>query len=645
MKKMMLILAVVMCVMAGSAMAAIVADGSFEDQAVGEGLYWEYPDGTTPWSYSAAAIVDGPAMLVKYPVGGNPTAGSTGDQFMGTWGGNVYQTVSLEIGQEYQVSLMAAATGTGAEYVKVHLPGAIDPSTGVLWVDPSGWGGGWMPNQAINNTWTAGEGGASATPDEWELHTFNFIAAEDGDQTFYVQGSNQAWMDDVAITIPGDVVIIAQPQNQQINDGGIAVFSVTGFNIDNYQWYYSADPNTETPGDDVQLSDVGIVAGATTDTLTLAGATVAGGDAGYYFCIVSDNETDPNTPTSNTAELTINAMPEITAQPQNQQIDDPGTAVFSVTGANIDNYQWYYSTDLNTETTIDNVQLSDVGIVTGATTDTLTLTGATVAGGDAGYYFCIVSDNEVVPNTATSNTAALTFNVVGQLEPEAHWTLDVDGSDLTGNHNGTFVGAPDSVAGQDGGAFDFAAGEYLSLDTAFDRPDAFTITAWVKTTATGEKHIFGWTDPTYGALFRINSGVLEYGEWDGVTYGNITAGSGLNDGQWHHVAVTFDNTATELYIDGVPANSGTVATTYGTIAVTAVSVGNLGDWTPATRSITGSLDDVRLYDTALGVAEIEDIYYATVEGPICLDPPQGDTNGDCIVDTADLAAFIAEWLD
>ena len=37
--------------------------------------------------------------------------------------------------------------------------------------------------------------------------------------------------------------------------------------------------------------------------------------------------------------------------------------------------------------------------------------------------------------------------------------------------------------------------------------------------------------------------------------------------------------------------------------------------------------------------------YATVEGSICLDPPQGDVNGDCIVDTADLAAFIAEWLD
>jgi hypothetical protein len=111
------------------------------------------------------------------------------------------------------------------------------------------------------------------------------------------------------------------------------------------------------------------------------------------------------------------------------------------------------------------------------------------------------------------------------------------------------------------------------------------------------------------------------------------------------VAVTFDTTAVELFIDSVSANGGTVATTCGAITMTEVSVGNLGDRAPATHSITGSLDDVRLYDTALGVAEIEDIYYATIEGPICLDPPQGDTNGDCIVDTADLAAFIVEWLD
>ncbi|RLC65823.1 MAG: hypothetical protein DRI48_06140 [Chloroflexi bacterium] len=227
---------------------------------------------------------------------------------------------------------------------------------------------------------------------------------------------------------------------------------------------------------------------------------------------------------------------------------------------------------------------------------------------------------------------------------EARWTLDTDGSDAAGNHDGTFVGAPVSVAGEVDGAFEFAAGEYLSIDTAFDRPDAFTITAWVKTTATGHKHIFGWSTPAFGALFRISNGVLEYGEWDGGTYANITAGSGLNDGQWYHVAVTYDNTATELYIDGVPANSGTVATYFGTIAVTAVSVGNLGDWDPATYSITGSLDDVRLYNTALTAAEIVDIYTAD-EGPICLDFPPGDYNEDCLVNLADFAILALHWLE
>jgi len=193
MKKKIILMLVAVSLTAGSAMAGIVADGSFEQMdATSTGTYWVYPDGvSTPWEYnSAAGIVDGPALDVAFP-GAFPLAGSDGDQYADMWGGNMKQSIDLVAGQEYTLSVMGAANAAG-NWLKMCVTNAIDPSTGSAY-NVEGWGAGWMPWQEINYDTGAG------TRDDWELHTWNFIAATTGTETLYIHGTGAAVVDDVSI--------------------------------------------------------------------------------------------------------------------------------------------------------------------------------------------------------------------------------------------------------------------------------------------------------------------------------------------------------------------------------------------------------------------------------------------------------------
>jgi hypothetical protein len=70
---------------------------------------------------------------------------------------------------------------------------------------------------------------------------------------------------------------------------------------------------------------------------------------------------------------------------------------------------------------------------------------------------------------------------------------------------------------------------------------------------------------------------------------------------WHHIAYTFDGTTHKLFVDGVMAGMGTAGTQTGTVVAAC-----MGNAVPtATQTFKGSLDDIRVYDRALGVDEIK----------------------------------------
>jgi arylsulfatase A-like enzyme len=182
---------------------------------------------------------------------------------------------------------------------------------------------------------------------------------------------------------------------------------------------------------------------------------------------------------------------------------------------------------------------------------------------------------------ATGKTTAIATS------PAARWTPGRFGSAL--NFNGT-------------------AGEHLNLSgfTGITGTAARTVSAWIKTTGTGQYPIIGWGPNSNGAKWTL---LAQNGRLRIEVTGGFREGSTLiSNGQWRHVAATFANDGTpdvldvQLYIDGVLESNFTTqgARALATTASIDVRVGS----DVQDRNFLGGLDDVRILPRALAPAEI-----------------------------------------
>jgi len=186
------------------------------------------------------------------------------------------------------------------------------------------------------------------------------------------------------LSLTSSPAISTQPiASQTICVGQSATFSIVASNATSYQWKKGG----------VDIVNGGNISGATTSSLLLTSITTA--DAGTYTCLV----TGACTPTvlSNNSVLTVNTLPAITTQPTASTICQGATANFTIaaTGTAL-TYQWQRN----------GVNVVDGGGISGATTNALTITGATTP--NAGNYTCVILG--ACSPSLTSNVAALTVN-------------------------------------------------------------------------------------------------------------------------------------------------------------------------------------------------------------------------------------------
>jgi len=129
-----------------------------------------------------------------------------------------------------------------------------------------------------------------------------------------------------------------------------------------------------------------------------------------------------------------------------------------------------------------------------------------------------------------------------------------------GNH-GRVSGAQWTPDGKNGGAYVFAAegDEIVVSNNAALNPKQLTLAAWIKT-ATGDHYWRRIFDKSYGKGFALSVAGDDQGrKWYGQVSMEIGPGAHcaittkrVNDGQWHHVAMTFDGTEELIYVDGQP---------------------------------------------------------------------------------------------
>ena len=140
-------------------------------------------------------------------------------------------------------------------------------------------------------------------------------------------------------------------------------------------------------------------------------------------------------------------------------------------------------------------------------------------------------------------------------EDEGDEVMDLSGKGRNGNITGNDV---EWVEGKFGTALEFVSGGKVTVphDDGFTTP-VYTLMAWINL----EKSIDawqliigkdGWPNRNYGffvfkAQDRLHSAFCSPGKQD---VGNFNSVGGVADGEWHHVAATYDLKMRKIYIDG-----------------------------------------------------------------------------------------------
>ncbi len=213
-------------------------------------------------------------------------------------------------------------------------------------------------------------------------------------------------------------------------------------------------------------------------------------------------------------------------------------------------------------------------------------------------------------------------------------------ADVTGNGNdGTLSSGVEWVVGYRGVAVHFdTAGERIvtsSLDPTASN-NAMTLAAWINWEGQGHSisqqgiigKRLGWdpgtgvkwfwqTNPAGDLLFRTDNAQGGTGLWWGngllVPYAN----------QWTHVALTWDDGDAVQYINGEEVRTGSV-TFRDTADDTPVTIGCVDSTN--TETFVGTIDEVRMYDTALTVVQLQQVMvgdYTSSTAPV---PADGATD-------------------
>jgi len=223
-------------------------------------------------------------------------------------------------------------------------------------------------------------------------------------------------------------------------------------------------------------------------------------------------------------------------------------------------------------------------------------------------------------NNATDNPPYHNGSLVG------YWSFDADSLtkayDLTGfDNDGTYTGNAFANqtcdSGYDGCAQFDGTGDYISFndDDSLDLHDNFSISYWVYLPVAPDDYDYSiakWVTTgnqrSYVAVIDTNRKFNFWHSSDGSNYkttGGPISADAIPLNEWTHIAFTFNNGTTNIYLNGVTSNGGGSAysSVYAGTAPTEFAKGQT-----AARYFNGSLDEVMFFKKALNFSQISDIY-------------------------------------
>jgi len=213
------------------------------------------------------------------------------------------------------------------------------------------------------------------------------------------------------------------------------------------------------------------------------------------------------------------------------------------------------------------------------------------------------------PSACTTDTVQILDGV--PFESIATYQLDGNANDLTTNYNGTWGGTEAYTTGQFGQAAVFN-GSSSYIDTSIPlNSNLGSVSLWVKTSDTTAT-FFGVNANSDSNRFYF--GVRNSNFWTGA--GNLqkytVSASNLIDNNWHNVVITLNGSVAKYYLDGAEVDS-TSYTGQGSLDLSPVIGGiRISSGINSSYYTNGSIDQVRIFNTALSAGAITNLYNETV---------------------------------
>ncbi|MCE5185947.1 MAG: hypothetical protein LLF76_07460 [Planctomycetaceae bacterium] len=440
------------------------------------------------------------------------------------------------------------------------------------------------------------------------------------------------------------------------------VFTILDSNITAVDVYLGTlpDPNLTIPQNQI-ANDLTVTTGQ--NTVDLVGEITGNLSAGttYYWRVAG---LEPNAITGLLDSVgkgpvwkftTAAAVPAISAVSPAKVvagIGDPN-AIFSVTGENIETYQWYKEGV--------GSPLSNGTDYSGVDTDTLVIND--IGESDFGYYYCVGSKTGFSSVTSTPS---------GQLEMKGlvHYfpfdsaasniTLDVIGQVQAQLIGGASIGTDDPNRITSGYLHLNNAGataedaQYATLNGSIANYPDITISAWFRQDSRdiGPIWDFGQNTNNYFTFtpgykegvakvefrYQLEGGVQRQDENE-VTY--------TRTGNWQFVTVTFNSEGqSKIYVDGEYRASDSSEANLTGISKTLNYIGFR--IYPNLPKFNGVIDELKVYNYVLSAPQIAQEYTNVMGGYVCsegYDVQAYDYDHDCRVDMTDLSELLSNWLE
>ena len=245
----------------------------------------------------------------------------------------------------------------------------------------------------------------------------------------------------------------------------------------------------------------------------------------------------------------------------------------------------------------DSIERLDLTIPTIDNTVTQNTNG-TVSADQAGaeYQWLDCDNNDSPINNATSQAYLSSFNGNVAVEIDIDGCLDTSACiAVTANTNDNTALALDGVD------------DYVETNIAgVSGNGARTVEVWVKVPVNNpnsQSVLVDWG--TFATSSRSTFNVLNQKLRLEVAGGGINANTEINDGQWHHVAYTYDpndNDTVRFYIDGIQDAAGQISNV--SINTGTDETIRIGKRIDDNNLLNGEIDEVRVWDVARSASEI-----------------------------------------